>query len=815
MVFIAEAFLSGCISKIINDGKDYSWNKIKGEISDRNYKSLSVKVYRVIEGALIIVTGQQYKDSDDLHIATEEIFNEFKNHGDTMESIKCGLNILGTDASDQRCENFLEKFYEGIRRDDDLYKAVIMNLEQMGVKISQEEFQRINEKIDDLTEIVGRENDNKINMQKGEPVKSRTQEYAGKWNENMFLNDFDKRDQKAGTNVKLKEVYLEAHLPHYIWCGNDEDKPSTDLKELLSETVNDKRNNKMLLVFGQPGIGKSTLITWMTIHFADIIDDILVYKFASDLGNVNWENGRISNRVLEELGLSHSDLNGKILILDGFDEVSIESNSRRSILDSLYGDWIYNETIKNFCLIITCRENYVQRFAILKCKYITLQPWDENQIKSFCSVYQEKIKGSISVDTAEKLLENKEILGIPLILYMVLALNISIEKTGSIVDIYDKIFSLDGGIYDRCINNKYFADRHRISVIKQQIHQISRNIAIWMFENNPAGAYIPKHEYQMICADVMQEPEPKEKGIQADFLIGNYFKLVKHCEGIEMEQLYFVHRSIYEYFVAETIYDSMSKAVHESAENLAGVFGKLLKRRVLSKEILQYLKYKIRKSHLKNEFRKVNDAFRLMLENGMTYYAKEHYKNIIDCELRVFKNMLEIVHIWDEMHNMKFDNLVWDYLKYNKYPGLNMSGMVFTSGIDKQKGKINLSKSADLPRVCLRGANLQGTSLKGADLTKADLGSAKLMDANFSGTDLSGADLSGADLSGTNFSGAKFSGADLSGSNLMNAIFDEKQIKYLEQDYDLGGTKVYTKETVTISYEEYCKRKISETVEFE
>ncbi len=53
----------------------------------------------------------------------------------------------------------------------------------------------------------------------------------------------------------------------------------------------------------------------------------------------------------------------------------------------------------------------------------------------------------------KKLLENREILGIPLILYMVLALNISIEKEESMVDVYDKIFSLDGGIYDRCIDN--------------------------------------------------------------------------------------------------------------------------------------------------------------------------------------------------------------------------------------------------------------------------------------------------------------------------------------------------------------------------
>ena len=271
-------------------------------------------------------------------------------------------------------------------------------------------------------------NRNVDNSQNKKLVKSRTKEYADIWNKNMFLNDFDKRDENAGVNVKLSEIYLEKHLPHYIWYKNTKNNPSSDLKELLSDYINEKRDSKMLLVFGQPGIGKSTLITWITVNFINRINDILVYRFASDLGNTDWKNGNISNRVLEELDLNYSDLNGKILILDGFDEVSIEANKRSDILDSLYGDWIYNGNIKNFSLIITCRENYVKKFAMLKCKYITLQPWDEMQIKSFCDIYGEKTRSRVSENTIEKLYEKKEIFGFPLILYMVLALNISIDR---------------------------------------------------------------------------------------------------------------------------------------------------------------------------------------------------------------------------------------------------------------------------------------------------------------------------------------------------------------------------------------------------
>ena len=67
------------------------------------------------------------------------------------------------------------------------------------------------------------------------------------------------------------------------------------------------------------------------------------------------------------------------------------------------------------------------------------------------------------------LFKGKEVFGIPLILYMILALDISIEKEDSIVDIYDQIFSLEGGIYERCITSISYEMPHRINEIKEQI----------------------------------------------------------------------------------------------------------------------------------------------------------------------------------------------------------------------------------------------------------------------------------------------------------------------------------------------------------
>ena len=52
------------------------------------------------------------------------------------------------------------------------------------------------------------------------PVINRAEEYAEKWNKNVFLNDFNEEDENAGVNIKLRDIYEEECLPHYIWKNN-------------------------------------------------------------------------------------------------------------------------------------------------------------------------------------------------------------------------------------------------------------------------------------------------------------------------------------------------------------------------------------------------------------------------------------------------------------------------------------------------------------------------------------------------------------------------------------------------------------------
>lgn len=789
MTPVSEIIFSGFVSKAVNNCVDVSWSKIKEAVKNgkTKHQTLESQVYNITVDVLNKITNNQYANNQDrIYDAAELLLKSFKeNERNELGNIKSCLQVFQVNVNENECMKFRLLLYEEISKNKyiELYHAILLLLLEQKNQYDYVIYDQLNQKLDKVILILNQKKDDDIGNNVNQKIKSRTQEYADKWNQNMFLNDFDKRDENAGVNIKLKEVYVDEHLPHYIWRNNQ--NISTDLKDLLKEYIYPHNDNKMLLILGQPGIGKSTLITWITANFSDIINDILVYRFASDLRDFDWQSDRLLNRILEKLGLDYKDLNRKTIILDGLDEVNI--NNRREVLDGLYDNLIYENRIKEFSLIITCRENYVQERERIRSKYIILQPWDVIQIRSFCNVFQESTKNNLSDSTIEKLFENREILGIPLILYMVLALNISIEKEGSLVDVYDRIFALDGGIYDKCINNKNFSEKHRIGELKELIQQVTRDIAIWVFENNPADEYIPKEEYYKICENVMQQNEQGSKEIQNDFMIGNFFRLVQYCDGIETNRLYFVHRTIYEYFVAETIFSSIKYAMLEltekSQKEFAGIIAFYLKKGSISVTICEYLCYKIIMFYKKKisyekrtKFYKWwESAINNMMEHGMFYYTEqsiELFDKVIFKEINCFINLLRllrgIVCISNNLYIMEYveQRYLHRYILYyiiennirNKIFDISALIEQFLEPIGRPS-IVEINDRVDLSMIDLKKINFFGLDLKYVDLTKA---------------------------------------------NLKGTIFNEEQVEYLEKKYNLQGSLVDVGKKI-VDYEQYHK----------
>lgn len=395
-----------------------------------------------------------------------------------------------------------------------------------------------------------------------------------------------------------------------------------------------------------------------------------------------------------------------------------------------------------------------------------------------------KITGK-GIDKKEKVESNLEVLGIPVILYMAIMSNVDISENPTKPELYNRIFSENGGIFDK------FSDE---DVEYGKGKQILRNpenikkylkflceIAFRMFEKN--SLLLQRKEYKIPTLEF----EQKEINV-LEFPIKHLF------ENIETN-VEFIHKSIYEYFLADYFFVSIKNGIDLSIKKFAGVLGNLFKNNILSCDVLEFLRFKIEHSELKNKFDAVNDTFQSMLRDGMTYYTNESYRNIMDCEMNVFVNMLEILHLWKFCDILKLGYSVSKYIRYNYEFRLNLrKADLYGENLYRANLYGASLYRVNLRDAYLRKADLRGANLRWADLRWADLREASLREANLEWADLSGADLSGADLDDAN----------LRGANLENVLLDEFNIKCLENKYNLKSAKVYifsTQEIIT--YEEY------------
>lgn len=334
-------------------------------------------------------------------------------------------------------------------------------------------------------------------------------------------------------------------------------------------------------------------------------------------------------------------------------------------------------------------------------------------------------------------------LGIPVILYMAIMSNVDINENHTKPELYNKIFAEEGGIFDKFYDGKNeYSEGSQLMRNPENIKKYLNflcEIAYAMFMNNKQNLHIsecnvPKLVFQKDAVSILEFP-------------------IKHLFEDMRTNIEFIHKSIYEYFVSEYIYIQIIKEIEEckSKESLAGEIASILKYNHLSEEICEFLRYKICQNNKQDIFNDIFDTFKLMICDGMTYHMVNRCKDVIECEMNVFANMLEIIHLWNNA-NFKFDNKIFDYMKYNNRYELNLSRVDFT----------------------------------GKDLTQLLLANVNLNDAM-----LDFANLEGMDLRNTKFIGASIHEINLDGAILDGAIFSESHIRHLRNKYNLHGIKVY------------------------
>lgn len=771
MVIIGDEIISGFIGEAISRCVDFSWTKIKEAVKNRKNKHQNIEsqIYNVVVNVLNQITYNKFEnDQDKIYQAAEKLLICYKDSRcDSIEVVKPGLQTLNENVNNDKYMEFKTLLYQELSKDDyeELYHQIRLlqqNEESNKTLRIEHSVNEVREDVREIKQVVLNEKNADVESSSTIMTKfqnNKKQKYIENWNSRLFLHTDDEKNP-----ITLSDAFIVPKFDCYIKIGSIKFSDKDLLTGAIEKFIQcDKTSN--LLITGMPGIGKTSIISWIADKYKDD-EDIIILRFR-DWSNKDLAKG-LFNAVCNTLDCESSDLENKVLIIDGFDEIK-SVNERKSLILEFLNNILDFDNLK---IIITSRPNYLDTSVFRNV--FKILPFDRFQIKQFYNKIKHKELNEEKID-----FDNLDILGIPVILYMAIMSDINLTLKITRPQLYSHIFAEKGGIFDRFHFREIGYDNGSQPLrdeenVRKYLNFLQK-VAFSMFEKDDLT--LTKHEYQI--------PKLKFQGQKlkvVEFPIKPFFERTEY--NIE-----FIHKSLYEYFVAEYIYKKMCEIENKSEEEIAGTFGCLLKLNVLSSEILEYLKFKINKKFIGN-FDFVYSSFQLMVRDGMTYYTKKNYKNIIDCEMKVFVNMLGIVHLWSRKYP-KTDQKIGEYIRYNKKYKLNLAELDLS--------QINLNSSF-LKGANLSGANLSNTYLMEANLMGANLRVASLDRAYLTNANLYGADLYGANLSNTYLCGAHLGKVNLDKAYLNETILSEEQIEKMENHINLRNVKVSTKELKTIDY---------------
>lgn len=799
MIFIEEAIVNAFISKLVSDCVDISSDRIKRADKNRENKNqnMQTRLYQIIIDVLNKITDNQYKYQDKIYDAAEIVLIEIKKHTYWFDIAKCGLEILEPYVTNNKCLNFKEILYREISREDnfDLYKEILLHKLDGMTESNCNEFRIIRIELNRVIKLL----ESKVIINEGKDISknkafcnNKKRDYVKKWNDRLFLH-YGGSDKP----LTLKDSFIKPNYRIYRSNRNINISEENTIEGIIENFMMYNRSSSMLII-GAPGIGKSTITSWIANKYNDNTN-IIVLKFR------DWEKYELKMGLLKcicnELNCSIEDLENTSILLDGFDEIKSLDIGEKIVKEFLMDLKDY----KNFKCIITSREFYIN--SNLFENVLQIKGFDVDQIEEFCKI----ITGNITYNK-ENLIKNKEVLGIPVILYMALMSHVDLNKSTTKPELYNLIFAERGGIFDRFYNEGVEYDLGKQILrnpenVRKYLNSLNI-IAFKMFEKN--SLKLSKGEYQLPKLYFEQK-----KISVLEFPMKIFFEKTENT-------VEFIHKTIYEYFVSEYIYNVISKTKDKSKKEMAKVLGKTLKKNILSSEIISFFENKVIRSDLNAKYHFFNETFKLMLNNGMTYFTKECYKNVITCEKNVFINTMEILNVL-EKNNCSTINLIQPYIKLN-----NLELRLLLNGKGNKDLKLNRVdlasenlESINLERTSLKGCNFQKANLKNANLGKALLIEANLKQADLRGANMVKANLEGADMAGVILNNTNLTEANLSkttliginlretnfdGANFMYTVFDASQVAYLNMRFNLKGSRVYSEQIKKIiSYEEFCE----------
>lgn len=608
-------------------------------------------------------------------------------------------------------------------------------------------------------------------------------EYVDKWNERLFLHRRSKDEE-----LTLRTTYISPLYKIIIPENEKTDEPNDNLNDKLEDFIT---NGKSLLIIGAPGIGKTSIVCYLANKYKND-SDVIILRF-SDWSEDQWgsyanetHGSLLVKAITNKLGCSEKDLRNKLLILDGFDEIKYYTRNNTLIKSFL----LQIRNIRGLCVIVTSRDNYVNIKEVKFQNVIKLCPFNESKIIGYANL----ISPYNILNNSDLSSINKKVYGIPVILYMAVVSNIDITKTSNRCSVYDKIFAIEGGIFDRFSTESTTGyddfSTHDITYKKEVFLKILRKTAFTMFKiyNYNSIDYI---SYEKIVENETHDFSTKPS-VWYDFPIDNLYE-----KGNRIE---FIHKSIYEYFVSDYMYMHISNACKNNfnTKEACTIVTGLFYFNEISNEMYEFLHHKITSSELdvKSVLNYILTIIEDILEKGpLTYMTlcdeKETINNINHIERLniLFKNLLHFIHCWSAHYDKndqqnKFLNTIIDYIHCNTTKGkVNFNSVYLCSrrlAYDitpkvVKKRKYLLSGAIDIEKH-LSYALLNNMSFEESYLLYIIMNNSCLQSTNFKKCVLQIVNMKNCDLTYASFESSIITNSNLTHSQFDHSSFDDAHL---------------------------------------
>lgn len=260
-------------------------------------------------------------------------------------------------------------------------------------------------------------------------INNKKEDYIKNWNNRLFLHiDNDENPITLADAFIMPDYVMNKSMKRIGFSKND------TLNKIIEKFIEYDKTSTML-ISGEPGMGKSSIISWIANEYRND-DRIIILRFR------DWKRSILKKTLLSairnKLDCENADLEDKVLILDGFDEMKA-----LDIREKLLADFINEiKDFNNFKCIITSRPVYIDSSNFQN--YLKLKVFDISRIEDFHKIVTEE-----RLDQREKIESNLEVLGIPVILYMAIMSGVDISQNPTKPELYRRIFSEEGGIFDK------------------------------------------------------------------------------------------------------------------------------------------------------------------------------------------------------------------------------------------------------------------------------------------------------------------------------------------------------------------------------